>query len=114
MFKGDNARIFISAAAEGNIEYVKIMIGKHNYEPSFINAKNDQGDTALMVAVANMKHEVVKALLDCTAIDIHEKNNSGATAFFIAQRLVNINATAKKIFSLLEQAEADSRPRRIL
>lgn len=80
----------IKAAGEGNIEAVKSLLGKF----ASVNARDQDGRSALVVAAMNGKKEVVKTLLDKGAKDV-------AVALFFAEDQVHdeIAVLLKEVWS---------------
>ncbi len=67
------------ATNKGQIETVKLLIDRG----ADVNAKQDIGLTALMIAVIKKGHEIVRLLID-SGVDVNAKDNSGKTALLIA------------------------------
>jgi ankyrin repeat protein len=74
----------INAAAVGDLGQVKSLIAAK----ADVNAKADDGETALMYAVWGDYAEVVRALLAAKA-DVNAKNNNGITALIVASKRGN-------------------------
>ncbi len=91
-----DAPILNIAAVYENAEIVSLLIAKG----ADINAKNNEGWTALMAAVAAGKIEAVKILIDNDA-DVNAKNNANQTALIIAKK-----RTFLDIVYILEKAGA--------
>jgi ankyrin repeat protein len=71
----------INAAAAGDLLQVKSLIAAK----ADVNAKTDDGETALMYAVWGDHVEVVQALLAAGA-DVKAKNNNGETPLIVASK----------------------------
>ena len=73
------SKAFVQAGADGNISQLSAAL-------SFwvnVNTKDDAGNTALHMAVANGKRGAVEFLLENAAL-VNEKNNDGDTALILA------------------------------
>lgn len=66
---------FVERTRKGDVPVVKLFVAA-GMDP---NAKDDEGNTALMNAIAEHRTEVVNVLLGAKA-DVNEKNGGGATA----------------------------------
>ncbi|MGD0201363.1 MAG: ankyrin repeat domain-containing protein, partial [Bryobacteraceae bacterium] len=71
----------INAAFNGDLPRVKALLAAG----SDVNAKRDDGATALMLASQYGRQEVVRALLDAQA-DVNAKRGDGATALMVASQ----------------------------
>lgn len=67
------------AAQTGDCDTIKQLIGSIH-----INARDPDGDSALMLACANEHEDLVKLLLKIPGIDINAQNNNGSTALLVA------------------------------
>lgn len=76
-----NGQDLIDAAYEGNTETVKILLANG----ADVNAKDDEGRTALMTVAGEGHTGVAKTLLDHGA-DINTKDKDGKTALFLAEK----------------------------
>lgn len=72
--------VFIDAAGEGNLELVRKMLQEN---PALIRARDEAKATALHVAVANSKVDLVKFLLEKKA-EINAKDELEQTPLFLA------------------------------
>lgn len=88
---------FLSAAAEGDINLVREMLGKG----AAVNAKSPDGWTALMISASQGYPDMVKLLLDSGA-NVNEKNDKGQTPLIFAAHWGH-----QKIVSLLVERGAD-------
>jgi ankyrin repeat protein len=75
------------AAKNGQTETIKALISAADV---FINAKDSDGDTALILSVQGGHTETVKFLLSVSGIQINEKNLAGDTALIYAAFLDNV------------------------
>ncbi|MGD9639188.1 MAG: ankyrin repeat domain-containing protein [Alphaproteobacteria bacterium] len=73
--------LFNKGSLRGCLESVKLLIAKGAY----VNVKDKDGLTPLMIAASNNNKEIVKALIDAGA-DISATDNKGRNALFIAQQ----------------------------
>ncbi len=71
---------FLSAVARGDVNGVRQLI---RLSSTPINATDEHGWTALMIAAQNGYKEIVKLLIDAK-VDIHSKNSNGCTALTLA------------------------------
>ena len=85
--------LFIEVCKKGSIKIVKLLIDKG----ADVNAKNNDGWTALIWASRNGYTEIAKLLIDKGA-DVNAKNNYVWTALMLASR-----NGYKKVVELLKQ-----------
>ena len=74
---------FVWACHNGHKDVVKLLM-EHSNRHIDLNARTNQGMTALMWACHNGHKDVVKLLLDNSDIDLNARNTSGMTAFMCA------------------------------
>jgi len=105
---------FAHSAKQGDIRAVKLFLAA-GMDP---NAKDDEGNTALMNAIAQNRTEIIKALLKAKA-KVNEKNYGGATALSWAaaggqldtvRLLVDQGADAQTINEAFVTAAEDAHP----
>ena len=77
----DPASLLFYAAENGNTAVVDTILATFEID---INAQDENGDTALMLAVYNDHFETVKRLLRVPEIDINMQNDDGNTALMLA------------------------------
>ena len=95
-----NNELFVAAMEENTTpQMIKDLIKSG----ANVNAKTDNGETALMWAVRHRNAEVVKALIEAGA-DINAKNNKGATALMLA---LILNRSPAKTVQILIDSGAD-------
>lgn len=70
---------WFQAAKSGNLEVVQSLISQVE-----INAQDEQGETALILAATRGHKSIVKFLLTAPSIKINLQNHSGETAFMLA------------------------------
>ena len=66
---------FVQSSEKGDVRAVKLFLAA-GIDP---NVRDDEGNTALMHAIADDRTEIIKALLKSNA-DVNEKNSGGGTA----------------------------------
>lgn len=86
--------IAISIVTEGDVLLLKAFLSCYDLQE--VEFRNDEKDTALIVAVREKKNEMVKELLNISA-NIHVKNIYGETPLSIAKKTDN-----KEIIDLLK------------
>nr|WP_253073707.1 ankyrin repeat domain-containing protein [Sodalis ligni] len=69
------------AAKKGDIGIVRLLLEREDIN---VNCVHEDGDTALMVALAEKKYDVAKALMARKNINIRTKNNLGFSLLHIA------------------------------
>ena len=89
-----NSKQLVNAVLDGNFEKVQLLLKKG----VDINSKDEDGDTALMIASSEGHLEIVKLLLLRKGADVNIKNNDGKTALDLAK--------TKEIKDLLRKAGA--------
>lgn len=72
---------FRRAAAEGNIDKVRNLLGKN-----YINHQSSNGNTALHWSIVNQHYAVTKLLLTIVGIDVDAQNNLGCTPLHLAAK----------------------------
>ena len=92
------------AASEGNLDSVNYLVRTGTY----INTKNELGNTALHCAVASKQVPVMRYLIDYGA-NTEEKNNKGMTPLLIA---VSFNMREIVIFLLSKHVNIDAQDKR--
>lgn len=70
---------WFKAAKEGNLEELKNLV-----DPATVNAKNDLGMTALMIAASSGHSDIVKYLLEIQGLNINAQSNNKRTALIFA------------------------------
>jgi len=82
---GDTASMLAFKRAQLNEVQTLIALG------SDVNAKNNDGDTALILACDCLNNEeIIQTLIDAGA-DVNVKNNTGDTALMVASKNGNLN-----------------------
>jgi ankyrin repeat protein len=89
----DGMTSLIVASSEGHVDIVRFIA---DFDPSTLNAKDEDGTNALMVACANSNVEMVKTLVE-KGININDQNLDGHTALIFAMN------TKRQIDVLLEK-----------
>ena len=77
-----------------------------------VDARNNDGNTALITAASNSRAESVKALIAAGA-DAEARNNNGSTALACAKRRGTVTDESKECISALESILRSSRCRKI-
>lgn len=71
----------------GNVSIVEYLLAaRHGLSAVDVNKKIKNGRSALLVAVANRKRDIVKLLLSDSYVDVNLQDNNGDTALMIAAR----------------------------
>jgi hypothetical protein len=70
-----SAQDIFEAVENGNISYVKKILGEH---PELVNSQNDNGNYPLHLAARNGIREIIELLIDNGA-DCNSKDNTGET-----------------------------------
>jgi len=105
---------FIQSAKEGQLRVVKLFLAA-GMDP---NAKDAEGQTALMYAIAEKRDEIIRALLKAKA-NVNERNEGGGTALSWAaargqldtvRLLLDQGADADSINEAFVSAAADAHP----
>jgi ankyrin repeat protein len=97
----------MDAASRGNAASTKLLVDRINkfdlpeMRKNLINAKDDQGKTALMEAISSGDKNTVAELLKSKDIDLTVQDNDGKTAVMIAREMRQKASTAD------EQKKAD-------
>ena len=74
----------LEACKSGETKIVQVLLERCNSEESGLNAKDEDGCTAFLLACFYGNTYVVKLLLDQSNIDLNARNNHQLTAFILA------------------------------
>ncbi len=80
------------------------------HHQAFLNAKDDDGTTALTAASEKCRMEVIGELLKNNTVDVNARNDNGATALLVASDLGHVEFVRKLLTrncDLLNQATSD-------
>ena len=75
----------IYACTNGHTDVVKLLLDTSEMNID-LNARSNEGSTAIMLACRHGHKDVVQLLLNHSDIDLYVKDNSGRTALMIARR----------------------------
>lgn len=81
-----NDTALIWAAHYNHIKVAQIIL-KHSQ--SNINTACSNGNTALLIAIANARHEIALELLKCDDIDLTKQNQANQTVFTFLNKIQN-------------------------
>ncbi|MBN1482115.1 hypothetical protein EH223_07645 [candidate division KSB1 bacterium] len=88
---GSTALIF--AASKNLSETVEMLINRYNID---LNIQNDNGNSALMVAIESKAFDVIPILID-KGVDINAQNKEGESALSMIVRLIQPSITLESI-----------------
>ena len=103
----DGTTVLIAAAKNDRQDIVDAILAKDGFNG--INTTNNDGETALMVAVEGGHTNIVKNLLQAkpTPADVNITNNNGETALQIAQELTDPEEKTNIIAAINEASSSD-------
>ena len=73
-----------SSATQGDLKYVSAYVAQNADDPVALNARDENGETALHRAVRHQQPDVAKYLLQVPHIYKNARNNQGCTPFMLA------------------------------
>ena len=77
---------FLEAARTGDLEWIQSLL---KLDKDLINSTNEDGMTALLIAIESGHLELVQWLLTQGGASIRETQNNGETAYFVRGRMEN-------------------------